>query len=197
MHRGVLKCRVRARTADAQTLGCMRHIVLAVLLTSPLVAAATPPPPRPPLFGLAMFGGDSPPCVAISSGSAAVGEYVSVLVLSEPPRAFQARIGATPASPCDDSELTGTTFELVQIQGPLPEDPDIAIVVRETASQLKRIGEEKWAVVGSEPPRTFRRCASSEGLHFSAWVGARRVWHEYYYLGYDVDPTCTEEETAE
>jgi hypothetical protein len=39
-----------------------------------------------------------------------------------------------------------------------------------------------------------RACASSEGLHLTLWSGAplkgTRLWHLYYYLGYDVEPTC-------
>ena len=43
----------------------------------------------------------------------------------------------------------------------------------------------------------LRQCASSEGLHLTVWKGAERVWHDYYALGYDVEPTCTDEETRE
>jgi hypothetical protein len=39
-----------------------------------------------------------------------------------------------------------------------------------------------------------RGCTSSEGLHLSLWSGeplkGTRLWHMYYYLGYDVEPTC-------
>ena len=54
--------------------------------------------------------------------------------------------------------------------------------------------------------RTKRTTASSrspakqiaEGLHATAWAGqplaSPRRWHAYYYLGYDVDPTCNESE---
>ena len=49
-----------------------------------------------------------------------------------------------------------------------------------------------------QPPIRFRVCASTEGLHATAWAGAplasTRRWHAYYYLGYDVDPTCSEAE---
>lgn len=42
----------------------------------------------------------------------------------------------------------------------------------------------------------FRSCASGEGLHFSSWLGqplsGERIWHLYYYLGYDVEPDCHE-----
>jgi hypothetical protein len=44
-------------------------------------------------------------------------------------------------------------------------------------------------------PWQFRTCASSEGVHATAWSGkplaSRRRWHAYYYLGYDVEPDCT------
>jgi hypothetical protein len=52
----------------------------------------------------------------------------------------------------------------------------------------------------AQPPIRFRFCASTEGLHATAWAGtplaSSRRWHAYYYLGYDVDPTCTEAEYA-
>lgn len=51
-----------------------------------------------------------------------------------------------------------------------------------------------------QPPIRFRYCASTEGLHATAWAGtpikSSRRWHAYYYLGYNVDPTCTEAEYA-
>lgn len=44
------------------------------------------------------------------------------------------------------------------------------------------------------PPIRFRYCASTEGLHATAWAGtpitSSRRWHAYYFLGYSVDPTC-------
>ncbi len=54
------------------------------------------------------------------------------------------------------------------------------------------------AIEPGKPPIHFRVCASSEGLHATAWAGeplvSPRRWHAYYYLGYDVDPTCSESE---
>ena len=51
-----------------------------------------------------------------------------------------------------------------------------------------------------QPPVRFRFCASTEGLHATAWAGvplaSKRRWHAYYYLGYDVDPPCSEAEYA-
>jgi hypothetical protein len=40
----------------------------------------------------------------------------------------------------------------------------------------------------------LRVCTSAEGLHLTIWTGAplvgRRRWHRYFYLGYDVEPSC-------
>ncbi|MCK4867017.1 MAG: hypothetical protein KAT39_03120, partial [Alphaproteobacteria bacterium] len=50
-------------------------------------------------------------------------------------------------------------------------------------------------------PQSFRVCASREGLHFSVWSGkpleGARRWHAYYYLGYDIEPDCTDRDYAE
>jgi hypothetical protein len=47
----------------------------------------------------------------------------------------------------------------------------------------------------------YRSCASTEGVHLTVWAGephtGRRIWHAYYYLGYDVEPNCSAAESAE
>jgi len=44
----------------------------------------------------------------------------------------------------------------------------------------------------------FRSCASSEGLHLTVWSGkpliGKRLWHRYYYLRYDTEPSCKEKD---
>ncbi len=51
------------------------------------------------------------------------------------------------------------------------------------------------------PPLFFRVCASREGLHYSVWSGkpleGARRWRAYYYLGYDVEPDCTERDFSD
>ena len=45
---------------------------------------------------------------------------------------------------------------------------------------------------------SFRSCTSIEGIHFTIWRGeaitGKKHWHSEYYLGYDTEPTCKEEE---
>ena len=83
--------------------------------------------------------------------------------------------------------------------------PDPATVWVAFAGKLSthRIGSGALAVrldvVHSEVQ--VRSCTSHEGLHLTAWSGApltsRRLWHQYYYLGYDVEPSCDPREVGE
>jgi hypothetical protein len=45
----------------------------------------------------------------------------------------------------------------------------------------------------------FRSCTSTEGVHLTIWadkpLDGQPKWHDYYYLGYDVDADCTAAET--
>ncbi|NIR42566.1 MAG: hypothetical protein GWN99_01570 [Gemmatimonadetes bacterium] len=60
--------------------------------------------------------------------------------------------------------------------------------------------EARLDVDGDGALEEFRICASSEGLHLTVWSGigmtGRRLWHRYFYLGYDVEPDCSEAEVA-
>jgi hypothetical protein len=63
---------------------------------------------------------------------------------------------------------------------------------------LRLVAGKVRGKIGARQEITFRSCSSLEGIHFSAWTGGvpkeKRVWHAYYYLGYDVEPTCTDPE---
>lgn len=47
---------------------------------------------------------------------------------------------------------------------------------------------------GDGRPDGFRSCASGEGLHLTVWYGepltTSRLWHGYFYLGYDTEADC-------
>lgn len=70
----------------------------------------------------------------------------------------------------------------------------IAIVGKHAA--LQRVRGRVEGKLDSRGNVTFRACSSREGLHFSAWAGGvinrKKIWHRYYYLGYDVEPTCND-----
>ncbi|HLK33266.1 MAG TPA: hypothetical protein VKT29_09265 [Terriglobales bacterium] len=49
-------------------------------------------------------------------------------------------------------------------------------------------------------PDFFSSCAGGEGINLLVWNGLPRQgtlqWHRYYYLGYDVEKTCTDADIA-
>jgi len=72
--------------------------------------------------------------------------------------------------------------------------PDLAVAVLGRPA-ITRVAEGMSLRLGTQYPAVrVRSCASSEGLHLTLWSGvplqSERLWHQYYYLGYDVEPTC-------
>lgn len=146
---------------------------------------------------------EGPLCMKLSQG-AALPRGTSVTIVVPPPS------GAV---------------QMAEVTGTCEPGPDPAVVDgRPVPRQALRLVEGTWTpgvglgiveappvtVAGGEPsgdldrdgtPETFTACTSAEGLHLNVWSGnspeaRRRRWHGYHYLGYDVEPTCTEAETA-
>lgn len=112
-----------------------------------------------------------------------------------------ARINARAAS-CETvfSDTTGGAFyEATILTGSLDEGMP-ALAVAHVGRQLAVTDSILTADIdGNGRPDSFRFCTSTEGVHLTLWDGAplrgRREWHRYVYVGYDLDPTCTEPET--
>jgi len=46
---------------------------------------------------------------------------------------------------------------------------------------------------GDGRSETFHECASTEGVHYTVRSGSGvQKWWRYVYLGYDLEPTCTD-----
>lgn len=62
-------------------------------------------------------------------------------------------------------------------------------------------GAVRCDLEADSPAQSFRVCASREALHFSIWTGepleGEQRWRVYYYLGYDLEPDCTEQDFPE
>ena len=80
-------------------------------------------------------------------------------------------------------------------------EPHQAYVALVGASEAWRSTEQATFIDidGDHRPDAVRVCASREGLHFTIWAqergGERRLWHDYFHLDYDMEPTCTDRET--
>jgi hypothetical protein len=92
----------------------------------------------------------------------------------------------------------GPYYEIISgDKGPLPElavavigDPPVNRVAEAVSLQIDATHHDV----------RVRVCRSMEGLHLTLWSGeplkAPRVWHLYYYVGYDMQQTCQPEDTS-
>ncbi len=154
-------------------------------------------------FGLAGVFDSMGVCLSLDDSSRASGD--SVILVLPPPRGgrggaevVRAVIGARAGRcPVPLQQLGAATYRVRAADGLEPGQPYVAIVgpvgrlVRDSASA-------RFAMNGGSV--SVRECASTEGIHFTVWrtQGQRstRIWHRYYYAGYDMEPDCTDQEVA-
>jgi hypothetical protein len=100
-----------------------------------------------------------------------------------------------------DGGLHGYT---IQFEGSPPKPPPfdgIALLGAPASLRARAASGSTIADLDGDGREEFiRLCLSSEGVHYTIWSDApitgRRRWHQYHYLGYDVEPSCTQAETT-
>jgi hypothetical protein len=127
-------------------------------------------------------------CMTGGNASLALGSTVQLINPMRP----QTHTSATLAPP--DETCKG--FRLST-----PPDPAPQIAIAGYAGAFASEGDLLAADLdGDGKKEYFRACTSSEGVHLTVWTGRPltgvRRWHQYHYLGYDVDPDCRPEDTA-
>ena len=121
-------------------------------------------------------------CLAIADDQLPAGATIHVVHPGVPMRTQTARVRRVGCPPAN-KVMTGAWYEL-NIRA---REPMVAIGLARANSATDPDGDGKREL--------FQRCASNEGLHLTVWTGRTRRWHAYFYLGYDVEPNCLEEET--
>lgn len=118
-------------------------------------------------------------------------------VFFEPAVSAEIVVEAERSAPCrHDAELPGLSYS-ARFAGSTPDHiVGLGVVVTGGPYRVLAYGPEPSARIAAPGGAVLqvRACTSREGLHLTAWRGQRRLWHLYYYLGYDTEPSCTEEE---
>ena len=137
-------------------------------------------------------------CLSIKNAALSRGQEMTLIWVSaeEVPSRPEIRYGkihAKLAAPCDPANHADgeNTYELAA--GKL-EIGRIYFAIVGGHTDLRITQDRVTGRLGVTQEIAFRSCASMEGLHFLVLAGnglkAKKVWHDYYYLGYDVEPTC-------
>jgi hypothetical protein len=124
------------------------------------------------------------------------GRAISLIVLDNPQRVVRARITGKLKSSCAalrEATVQGTLYGL-NFRSGLLEPGEFAIALPESWKVSVRNGKVIGSQNGQDAILRFRACATAEGLHLTVWENqplvGRRLWHQYVYLGYDLEPTC-------
>ena len=147
-----------------------------------------------PRLGVASAGPDSSVCVAFRGESLRPGDEVLVFLFS-PPRVADGRIRMRRESACNESSEAAQLSYVLNLRHQVMEEGEVGIALLDRTARVEYSnGEFIVHTEGAKTPLRFSQCASHEGLHLTAWRGNRRTWHEYWYLGFDLEPTCPDEE---
>jgi hypothetical protein len=169
-------------------------IPVAALLLMQLAAAGPP-------VGVASITAAGEGCVAMPAPPLAPGSTVT-LVQPDSPQSVLAATIEQPAMSCADLEggmISGPYYRVRQISSTASERGTVWVAFRGKLNARKTAsGEIVLRLSVTYPNIQIRSCTSYEGLHLTVWTGAplksRRLWHEYYYLGFDVEPSCEDED---
>jgi hypothetical protein len=141
-------------------------------------------------------------CLTIHNRGLTAGDRVT-LVNTFNQTFAEARVVRRAVDICQDNSDVDTgpaaeRYEIRIVKGKLPPSGP-AIAVYQPKGRLNRKGNNLTGDIDQDGElEYFRSCGSSEGLHLTVWSGSplqgRLRWHHYYYLGYEIKPTCTEQE---
>jgi hypothetical protein len=143
------------------------------------------------------------PCLAISDPDLARGTTVDLVVMGEPQNVLQGKVGEQVSSAASCAPLTearrrqnakpGTSFYGLEGTNLTATDMGIGIVAAPQKLVLVN-GLAQTDLNADGRPEVFSSCATTEGINFavSSDTPGQRVplWSKYYYLGYDMKPTC-------
>jgi hypothetical protein len=171
-----------------------------------LALACQTTPPRPVFdyaanLGLAVrkAGHD---CLYIPNVALSPGQRVEFVTVSTPQTAGAAEIVAKADDTCKDPSQSGagvTPYSFKVTQGEMRNAVPAFAIANFTGALTTTDQGVTADLEGDRQQESFRSCTSTEGVHLTVWKGKPlegiRKWHYYYYLGYDVTPDCTENET--
>ena len=161
---------------------------LAVLALDAGAASASP------RLAAALLRPDTTACAAFRGEPPHAGDHVFLFTL-DASEVVDGWVVGPAREPCNPA-LDAPAYS-VRLRRPLSDASGPGIALLDPSARVEYLdGEFVVRTEGAASPLRFRQCASNEGLHLTAWRGNRRTWHEYWYLGFDVESNCTEKEFA-
>jgi len=126
---------------------------------------------------------------------------------TEPPSVKEARVVERVAQACEvglsfanSRGVLPSFYEVATADGTTPPAGPVFAILDPLHPFVVREGRVEADLDGDGADESFWVCNSTENLHFMIWTGqparGRPRWHGSYYVGYDMDPSCTEQDVA-
>jgi hypothetical protein len=158
--------------------------------------------PALPPIGIAAGRGNQV-CLAVESATLARGSTVTIVDPETPQSARRAVVRERLAS-CDAFDKSAVGGVYYRLQLPAGNNSTVTLAIGfagAVASTTLTSGILTLRLSSGYPRVHVRSCTSSEGVHLTVWAGeplkSRRLWHQYFHLDYDVEPSCEEGEVGE
>jgi len=172
------------------------YLALGCVAASP-EKVGTPEPETAPRFGIVDALSDTSGCFNLRHRKVMPEDQLWVLFWPPDSAWVQnVRIQKRLEGSCRSHGVLGdslTTYEVRFIATEIAGGLGLGVLSRRSVLMQQRQDDE---VVLSIDHREYRvrQCTSMEGIHFIVKQGSRSVWREYYYLPYDVEPDCRDED---
>lgn len=143
-------------------------------------------------------------CMAIPNSALAKDEKVNVVYTGKPQVVINAVVVEKLSESCSRTYSTADIYTFYSLKidkkdaQKIEAQPLGIAIAGLSKSVLVSKGRASVDIDGDGGKEYFRECATNEGVTFTIWKGiplkGKRVWHQSYYLGYDVEPTCTKKD---
>jgi hypothetical protein len=149
-------------------------------------------------------------CLAVFNSSITPRTRVALVdqpASTEAPGVKQASVVERLSQVCDEG-LSGSNnngvapsfYQVATADGTTPSTGIVFAILDPPGPLVVRDGHVEADLDGDGATESFRVCNSTENVHFMVWTGSpaqgRPRWHGNYYVGYDMVPSCTEQDVA-
>lgn len=140
-------------------------------------------------------------CLAIRNSRLSTGDKIRVVLPDKPQSTFVATVSQRTNANCSSKNdvFENGSFYLLKVPRRVSPFDGFGIAGPVRVRIVRGIAQAD--LNNDRKLEYFRSCTSAEGIHLTIWTGkpfsGKRIWHAYYYLGYDTEPTCKGKETAD
>jgi hypothetical protein len=149
-------------------------------------------------------------CLAVFNSSVTPGAKVALVdqpASAEPPSVKEASVVERLSQACDEGlsyannkGVAPSFYRVATADGATPSTEIVFAILDPPGPLVVRDGHVEADLDGDGAKESFRVCNSTETVHFMIWTGSpaqgRPRWHGTYHVGYDMVPSCTDQDEA-